>query len=97
MDWHAVVKEFLERIQGQEGLYSVKDLCNGLLQEFHLETHEEVMSYLRDYLSVSQSHLNFHRKWEKIPNMRNVADYDEKEIAKVEELIQQLSKRAMQK
>ncbi len=50
------------------------------------------MAYLRDYLSVSRSHLNFHRKWEKIPNMPNIADYDEREIAKVDELIQLLSK-----
>jgi hypothetical protein len=92
MDWRTLVTKFSEHIHGQEGLHSVKDLCNGLLHEFHLETHEEVMAYLRDYLSVSRSHLNFHRKWEKIPNRPNIADYDEKEIAKVDELIQLLSK-----
>ncbi len=91
MDWRTVVIEFSGHVQMQEGFHSVKDLCNVLLDQFQLETHKEVVTYLRDYLAVSQSHLQFHRKWEKIPNMRNIASYDQKEIAKVQELIQLLS------
>ncbi len=91
MDWRTALTEFRAHLEQEEGLYSVKDLCDGLLHHFGLETHEEVVAYLRGYLAVSQSHRDFHRKWEKIPNMHNIADYDEKEIAKVQELIQLLS------
>lgn len=49
------------------------------------------MAYLRDYLAVSECHRDFHLKWEKIPNMRNIADYDQKEIDNVRQLIQFLS------
>jgi hypothetical protein len=91
MDWRTVILQFQKALAQEQGLHSVKDLCNGLLHQFKLKTYEEIMAYLQDYVAVSQSHLKFHRKWEKIPNMGNSADYDEKEIAKVEELMQLLS------
>ena len=91
MDWRTVVLAFSEDLQTEGGLHGVKDLCNDLLHRFPLETNEEIVSYLSDYVTVSQSHLKFHSAWAKIPNMRNLADHDEKEIAKLQELIQLLS------
>ena len=87
-NWRIALMAFRTRLEGGQGLYSVQDLCDGLLHQLKLDTQQEVLAYLRDYLAVSRSHFDFHQKWKKIPNMRNIADYDKKEIAKVQELIQ---------
>ena len=91
MNWRATLLKFQTHLKQEQGLHSVKDLCEGLLHQFGLKTREEVIEYLHDYLAISQYHRDFHSKWKKIPNMRNIADYDQKEIDNVQQLILLLS------
>lgn len=90
------MQKYRQELEDEEGFSSVKDVCDKLLgtaeQFFDLQSKEEVIDYLTDYKSVSEKHLEFHRKWEKLPNMSDIAAYDEQEIEKLNELIDRLTK-----
>ena len=91
-DWKSIVSDYRDKLEREEpkGYYSIKDLCRGLLEEWNIKDCNTAIEYLKDYIKVSETHYAFHSKWPDIPNMKNVAEYDKKEIEKVNELIKLL-------
>ena len=88
--WQPRLTAFAAQLTQREGYHSVKDLCEFLLREHWVDSHQ-VVQYLHDYLAVSRKHLAFHTKWAALSNMKNLASYDQLEIEKVQELLEVLA------
>ncbi len=89
--WQESVKNFRDSIG--EGYFSVKSLCEFILEE-DWNSLDEMKDYLKDYSELTQQQLTFHSKWARLQhgNLSNIADYDRKEIAKVAELLDRLER-----
>ena len=85
--WQDTLKEFVDKLSNEGGLHSVKDLYRFLQDEPEFKDKSHVLDYLVDYRHVSNTHLQFHQKWAHLSNMKNVAEYELREIALIDELI----------
>lgn len=86
-DWQTVVENFSASLEKEPTkFYSVKNLCQFLLRE-QWSGKDQILGYLQDYCSVSDSRLSFHKKWLHLTNMENLAAYDKREIEKIHELM----------
>jgi len=95
MNWINIIENFLEEIEKEDNLFSVKDLCKSFLEgpyaKFWSDKDvDQGILYLEDWITVSEAKFNFHHKWQQIPNIKNITDYDRKEIDKTKKLIKLL-------
>ncbi len=97
-DWKTTVQNVIDSLPA-EGFWSVKHLLGGLLDEAEYITAsywqdkstKHVIEWLEDCKDQSEKRLIFENRWKAIPNMENIASYTKQEVAKIQELIDQLS------
>ena len=94
-DWKPVIEQFRQEL-GEE-FFSIKDLCDCFLMNDPFSSYwakkptDTVVKYLRDWIELTQADIQFREKWDAMPNMQNILEYDRKEIMKLKELISRLS------
>lgn len=96
-DWKKIVTEYRKELDSTDGVFSVKDLCDGLLINdatssfWATKTTPDVLRWLHDVISHTKADIRFREGWKDVPNMQNIIDYDYREIEKLEELVSRLS------
>lgn len=68
--------------------FFIKDVIDFVINE--KLTDAEALEYINDVQSVNKTKLDFHKKWIRLTNMKNVVEYGEKEIESFKKLIQAL-------
>ena len=96
-DWKPIIKQFRQELE-EEGFFSVKDLCDGFLTNDAFSPYWKnkpttvIVEYFRDCIERTQADIQFREKWIDMPNMQNILECDRKEIMKLEDLVNRLSK-----